>query len=77
MANISHSLLIKYGLPRAPTQAEVDQWIQLTEAYIRQGNSKDRAGSLAAQATLAGYNTVVYASEADSIETLLSAARSK
>lgn len=77
MADISHSLLIKYGLPRAPTQGEVDRWAQLVDAYVRQGNSRDRAGSLAAEATFSGYNTVIYASEADSIETLLSAARSK
>lgn len=77
MANISHSLLIKYGLPRAPSQAEADQWLQLVEAYIRQGQSRDRAGELAAKATFRGYNTVVYASEADTIEALLSKARER
>lgn len=77
MADISHSLLIKYGLPRAPTQIEVDRWLQLVDAYVRQGYSREQAGGLAAKATFTGYNTVIYASEADSIEALLSAARSK
>ncbi|WP_162455071.1 hypothetical protein [Pseudoxanthomonas kalamensis] len=77
MADISHSLFIKYGLPRAPNSTEIDRWVQLTDAYIRQGYEREAAGAMAAKATFYGYNTVIYASEADSIDALLSAARSK
>ena len=77
MADISHALLIKYGLSSAPTAQEIQQWIQLTDAYVRQGQEREKAGALAAAAIFRGFNSVVYSSEANSIETLLQLARGK
>ena len=77
MADISHSLYIKYGLSRTPTSIEIERWVQLTDALITQGYEREQAGALAAKATFYGYNSMVYASESDSIDTLLRAARSK
>lgn len=75
--SISHSLFIKYGLQNSPTEQQVDQWASLVETLILSGVSKDAAGEQAAKLVFPDYNTMVYASEADSIEALLAAARNR
>lgn len=77
MAEIGHSLMIKYGLSRRATPEEGKAWAELTQTLIRAGISKDRAGQQAAAQLLPGYNTHVYASEADAIEMLLNRANEK
>lgn len=77
MADISHSLMIRFGTSRQPTAAETNQWIQLTEALIRQGVSSKEAGQRAAAQVLPGTGTRVFASQADTIEMLLSKAKEK
>lgn len=77
MADISHRLMIKYGLPSSPNQIQVDQWVQLTDALIRQGFSAEDAGQSAGRQLFVGFETRVYASEADTITSLLTRARDK
>lgn len=77
MADITHRLMIKYGLSRAPTQAESNQWVQLVEALIAQGVPREEAGRRAAAQLLPGFETHVYASEADTLEMLLNRVKDK
>lgn len=77
MADIGHNLMIKYGLPRAPSQDLIDRWIRTTEALIQQGHEREIAGSAAAKQIFPGFQTHMYASEADTIESLLGRARDK
>lgn len=71
MADIGHSLMIKYGLSRQPTKAEGDRWAQEVESLKRQGVSAEEAGRRAAQAILPGFKTKIYASEGDTVESML------
>lgn len=75
MADVGYSLMIKYGLPSVPSKGLIDRWLVLVESLIEQGYSRDVAGSAAAKQIFPGFETHLYASEADDIETLLSAAR--
>jgi hypothetical protein len=68
---IGHSLMIKYGLKGAPSEAKANEWVNLVQEYIRKGIASETAGVLAAKAIFPDYNTMVYASEADTIEALL------
>lgn len=77
MADITHKLMIRFGLSRQPTQAESDAWVQLTEALIRQGVPSKEAGQRAAYQILPGVGTRVFASQADTIEMLLDQAKNK
>jgi|UniRef100_B0SXP5 hypothetical protein len=71
MADKGDNLRIKYGLVNNPSIALQKQWAALTEALIRQGNTSDAAGRLAAQQLFPEYRQRVYASEGDAIEMLL------
>lgn len=77
MADIGHQLMIKYGLRGAPSSELSDRWVQLTESLIRQGNSAESAGRIAASQLFPDFETHVYASEADAISSLLDAARDR
>lgn len=77
MASISHSLMIKYGLPSGPSQTQSDQWVQLVDALVRQGFSAEDAGRRAASQIFTGFETRVYASEADTIMSLIGRAKDK
>lgn len=77
MANISHRLMIKYGLRGGPSQALADQWLALVDALVRQGVDSEAAGHQAARQLFPDYNTHFYASEADTITSLLRIARDK
>ncbi|MDZ4693422.1 hypothetical protein [Terricaulis sp.] len=77
MADIRHALMIKYGLGRQPTQAESDIWFVEVEKLKRQGVSSEEAGRRAAQAQLPGFKSKIYASEGDTVETLLLRVRDK
>jgi len=76
-SNISHQLLIKYGLSQYPTDDQVNAWVELTESLIALGLAREAAGARAAQTLLPGFQTRVYASQADAIEALLRAAKGK
>ena len=71
MASITHDLMIRFGLSRAPTESEADRWVELTRTLIRQGVAQTDAGHRAAVQVLPGVGTRVYASESDTIEMLL------
>ncbi|WP_157198123.1 hypothetical protein [Methylomonas sp. DH-1] len=74
---ISHSLFIKYGLQHNPTEYEIVKWLELTQKLINSGASKEEAGQQAAKIIFRDFNSVVYCSEADTIEALLAAARNR
>lgn len=71
MANIGHSLKLKYGLASEPSKAMADRWYALTLRYISEGENSASAGSKAAAYLFPDFNTRHYASEADTIEALL------
>jgi hypothetical protein len=77
LANISHQLMIKYGLRTGPSQALVDRWVQLTESLISQGVAGEQAGTRAAVQVFPDYQTHIYASESDTITSLLGRAKDK
>lgn len=75
--NLNHSLRIKYGLQIAPTDQQVKQWLHLVDKLIQVGMDKESAGTSAAKQVFPDFNSVLLLSEADTIETLLEAARKK
>lgn len=77
MADISQRILIKYGLAERPTQQNTLDWVRQTEQLIREGLSQEVAGEQAARALFKDYRTRKYASQADTIETLLTEAARK
>ena len=64
-------LRIKYGLERVPTDAEIREWLRVTENLIAEGEPSERAGELAAKQTLPGFRKFIFRAEADNIEALL------
>lgn len=70
-------LRIKYGLTDNPSTQLVEQWRQSTNTYSARGFGKEEAGRLAATVTFPGFGTRVYASEADTVDTLLTEALKK
>lgn len=77
MSQAANSLRLKYGLGHVPSEHEVDAWLEVVNRYIREGKDKDTAGRIAAQALFNDFQTNFFASEADTIETLLRLARKK
>lgn len=75
--SVFDKLRIKYGLPVNPTQDMVSRWTQQTDKYVRDGYGREVAGRLAAGAIFPGFETRVYAGEADTIDTLLTEALRK
>jgi hypothetical protein len=75
--SIFDRLRIKYGLAINPTPEMVDRWRLNTNKYIADGFGKEVAGRRAASAIFAGFETRLYASEADTIDTLLTEALKK
>lgn len=77
MASAGHGLRIRYGLRLDPSQSQIDAWVQRTRELIRNGYSPEAAGDLAARELFPDYRTHAYASEAETIATLLEAAGKK
>lgn len=77
MADSAHNLRIKYGLRNEPTDAQVKLWARITRQVASQGHSLEASGAAAAKQIFPDYRTVVYASEADTIEALLRAAEGR
>lgn len=75
--SIYDRLRIKYGLPDNPTPQMVDSWRAQTERNVSQGYTKDAAGRNAAAYVFPGFETRVYASEGDTVDTLLTEALKK
>lgn len=77
VADISHSLMIKYGLRGGPSEALVQLWLQRVRANIAAGMSQEAAGEAAAKVTFTDFRTHFYASQAETLEALLKAAGNK
>lgn len=77
MFDVYHKLYIKYGLSGRPSEYEVNQWVALVEKYIQEGTDPELAGAKAARQIFPSFGKFVYASQADTIKTLLDAARRK
>lgn len=72
--SLGQALMIKYGLPDAPTETTIRIWRIRTNQLIAEGRGREQAGRAAAAETFPGFETRVYASEADDIISLLDAA---
>ncbi|MEP5514804.1 MAG: hypothetical protein ABJP87_07665, partial [Bauldia litoralis] len=70
-------LRINYGLGKEPSDYEVERWARLTRQLISQGRDREAAGEAAAKQLFPDYRTHVYASEGDTIDTLLRLAEEK
>lgn len=77
MADVGDRLRIKFGLRDNPTVERQKFWAEVTERLVTQGYTRDQAGRMAAQQVFADFNSMVYASEGDSIEMLLQRIRDK
>jgi hypothetical protein len=77
MANIAHSLMIKYGLAGHPSESRIADWVTRTQTYINRGFDAEKAGLEAARQIFPDFNSHVYASQADTIMALLAQARNK
>lgn len=77
MSNAAHGLRIRFGLQHQPTDAQVKQWAELVKSLKARGYLADQAGATAAKQIFPDFNTMVYASEADTIEALLRLAENK
>lgn len=75
--DVGRRLMIKYGLPSAPLDSLITLWTTRTNQLIREGTQPEAAGRTAAAAIFTGFQTHVYASEADDITSLLDAARNR
>lgn len=72
--DLGRRLMIKYGLPDYPSDPSIRLWRTRTNQLIAEGNGREAAGRKAASETFVGFETRVYASEADDITSLLDAA---
>ena len=77
MSDVANSLRIRFGLQHKPTDAQVKQWAATVKQLKGSGYSTDQAGAIAAQRMFPDFRTMFYASEADTIETLLRLAENK
>jgi len=77
MADIAHSLKIKYGLLNPPPEDKIKLWVEKTESFISGGISADEAGERAAQEVFLDYQKIIYEAQADTILALLAQAKNK
>ena len=77
MADIAHSLKIKYGLLSSPSDDQIKLWVQKSEAYISDGITAEEAGVRAAKEVFSDYQKMKYAAQADTITALLNQAKNK
>ncbi len=77
MSDIKHKFFIKYGLRKEPTDQQISQWKSIVNTLINQGYQGEQAGNMAAQQVFPDYNSMVYASEADTIKALLDAVKNR
>ncbi len=77
MADIAHSLQIKYGLTQSPSGEKIKLWLEKTESYISSGINAEEAAAKAAQEVFPDYERMIYSTQADTILALLAQARKK
>ncbi len=71
MADIGRKFVVKFGLDEAPPPERLQSWKRAVRQYIENGFGSEQAGQLAAKAFFPDYGACMYASEAESTETLL------
>lgn len=77
MADIGNALRIKFGLGRDPSPDRIQEWVRLTNQYIRDGMGREQAGEVAAKYLFPDFRKHHYASQADTIAYLLEQAGKK
>lgn len=77
MADIGDQLRIKYGLSSNPSLELQKHWAAVTDILVGQGHPREQAGRMAAKQIFVGFDSIVYASESDTIEMLLDRLRDK
>ena len=77
MSDLGHLLYVKYGLSERPTEQKIQQWVSATNHRINMGMDREQAGNMSAREIFPTYQTCLYDSVSDSIETLLIAARER
>jgi hypothetical protein len=77
MAAASNRMRIKYGLGHEPSDAEVARWAALVRQFITLGEGREAAGEHAAKQIFTDFRTHHFASQADTIDTLLRLADEK
>ena len=77
MASAGHGLLVRYGLGKEPDAASQARWAAVVRQLVNSGMNRDVAGEAAARQVFPDFHTRVYASESDTIETLLRLAEDK
>ena len=77
MADVGDRIRIKYGLRNNPSLTQQQQWAAVVERLVSQGHSREEAGRMAAKETFSDFDSLVYASESDTIEMLLQRIRDK
>lgn len=75
--NIKHSLYIRYGLQDYPSDKQVLEWVHQVEVLIEEGIEVNEAGTQAAKIIFQDYESILRFSEADTVQTLLAAARKR
>jgi hypothetical protein len=77
MAAASHQLRIKYGLGHEPDTSERARWAGLVRQLISEGIERESAGERAAMQLFTDFRIRHFASQADTIDTLLRLADQK
>ncbi len=77
MADLLNGLRITFGLRNNPSASDAQKWVSQTIALVASGIEMDLAGRAAARQLFPDFGKVIYASEGDTIEALLAAARER
>lgn len=77
MSDISHVLMIKFGLGRHPNQQQIQEWLRLLQSFITKGYGVETAGAEAAKLVFPDCGTHFYASQSDTIVAMLAKLRGK
>ncbi|WP_157772137.1 hypothetical protein [Zobellella denitrificans] len=75
--DIAHKLYVRFGLTSRPSPEAVARWAQITEQLIAEGCGVHEAGERAARQVFPDCHSMMYFSQADTIEALLAALRNR
>lgn len=77
MSDLANRLRIKYGTAQPPSPASIERWVVEVERLLKEGFAPEEAGRAAAKVALPGAETMIFESEADTLEALLNEAKNK
>lgn len=77
VSSLPHRLRIKYGLTNYPNEAQIADWLNKANAFIKGGMDAEDAGRCAAFEAFGELDAVLLFSEADTIAALLARAAAK